>query len=108
MRACAHRELFEETAIWLGSIGNPVSSRDRILAGSADFRSLSGKAVADRQAMIWTSRWITPKGVPKRFDTWFFLVHVSQDTQATVDGREVVEAVWLSPAEALRRNQDGS
>jgi len=108
MRVCAHRELFEETAIWLGSIADPVSTRDRILERAFDFRSVAGNAVADRQAMVWTSRWITPKGVPKRFDTWFFVVHVPQEAEAIVDGREVVEAVWLDPAEALRSNQEGS
>jgi len=108
MRACAHRELFEETAIWIGSITDPASTRDRLLEGTTDFRSVMDEAVADRQAMVWTSRWITPKGVPKRFDTWFFLVEVPRKTVAIVDGREVVEAVWLDPRDALDRHRDGS
>lgn len=53
--------------------------------------------------LVATSRWITPKGIPKRFDTWFFLTRVERDTEVTIDGREIVESMWIAPAEALAR-----
>ena len=53
--------------------------------------------------LVATSRWVTPQGVPKRFDTWFFLTRVERETEVTIDGHEVVEAMWIAPAEALQR-----
>ena len=53
--------------------------------------------------LVPTSRWITPKGIPKRFDTWFFLARVGRDVEVTIDGREVVESIWITPSDALQR-----
>jgi 8-oxo-dGTP pyrophosphatase MutT (NUDIX family) len=72
----ARRELTEETGIEL--------SRDAELVPFA--------------------RWITPVGIPKRFDTWFFLTSADGARGAgapQVDGSEIVEARWLTPAAAL-------
>jgi 8-oxo-dGTP pyrophosphatase MutT (NUDIX family) len=57
----------------------------------------------DPNALVLTSRWITPAGIPKRFDTWFYLATVARDTLVTVDGNEIVEAMWITPADALAR-----
>jgi 8-oxo-dGTP pyrophosphatase MutT (NUDIX family) len=78
MRYAAARELFEETAV---SLGEPL----------------------DLEKLVWTSRWITPKGSPKRFDTYFFLTLVGRDVVAKADEREAVDITWISPAEAIQR-----
>ena len=57
----------------------------------------------DPAQFVATSRWITPVGIPKRFDTWFFLTRVDRDAAVTVDGREIVEWMWITPADALAR-----
>jgi 8-oxo-dGTP pyrophosphatase MutT (NUDIX family) len=57
----------------------------------------------DPDSLVWTSRWITPEGIPKRFDTYFFLGVVSRDTEVRVDGAEIVESMWISPKDALAR-----
>jgi 8-oxo-dGTP pyrophosphatase MutT (NUDIX family) len=54
--------------------------------------------------LIPFARWITPAGLPKRYDTWFFLAQAhgaggADDPQ--VDGSEIVEARWISPQAAL-------
>ncbi|HUR79585.1 MAG TPA: NUDIX hydrolase [Thermoanaerobaculia bacterium] len=59
--------------------------------------------VVDPAALVATSRWITPVGLPKRFDTWFFLASVPRDVEVVIDGREIVEHLWIAPAEALAR-----
>ena len=105
MKVCAHRELFEETAIWLGTIDDPAGTRDRLLSGSLSYSNLLASASADCQGLVLTSRWITPKGIPKRFDTFFFLGTAGRDDKAMVDGTEVVEARWISPVEALAANE---
>lgn len=57
----------------------------------------------DPDTLVLTSRWITPTGIPKRFDTWFYLAQVPREATVTIDGREIVEAMWIAPAEALAR-----
>ena len=61
-----------------------------------------GLAIAAEE-LVPTSRWITPVGIPKRFDTWFFLAAVSRDAAVTIDEREIVEATWIAPKDALAR-----
>ena len=88
MRITAARELYEETGIWLGK-------------GEVDYRNL------DFEQLVWTSRWITPVGVPKRFDTYFFLACTSRDTTVKLQASEAVDSVWISPAAAVERHIAG-
>jgi 8-oxo-dGTP pyrophosphatase MutT (NUDIX family) len=88
MRIAAARELYEETGIWLGS-------------GAVDFRNL------DLERLVWTSRWITPVGVPKRFDTYFFLGSTGRDTTTKLQESEAVDSTWISPAGAVQRHLAG-
>jgi 8-oxo-dGTP pyrophosphatase MutT (NUDIX family) len=83
MRIAAARELFEETGI---SLGPPV----------------------DFERLVWTSRWITPEGLPKRFDTYFFLACVGRDTVTTLQTSEAVDSTWIAPADAVQRHMAGS
>ena len=57
----------------------------------------------DPASLVPTSRWITPVGLPKRFDTWFFLAKVDRDASVTIDRGEIADAMWIAPAEALAR-----
>jgi 8-oxo-dGTP pyrophosphatase MutT (NUDIX family) len=52
----------------------------------------------DPQALVATSRWITPVGLPKRFDTWFFLAKVARDVEVVIQQSEAVEFLWIAPA----------
>jgi 8-oxo-dGTP pyrophosphatase MutT (NUDIX family) len=107
MRVCAARELLEESGIWLGAPRSDVPELRRQLnagenrASADDFRGIDEK-------LVWTARWITPVGVPKRFDTYFFITSVNDDMTATADDVEGVEIVWLTPDEALQRHAAGS
>lgn len=51
--------------------------------------------------LAYHSHWITPLGMPKIFDTRFFVARAPQGQQALHDSREVVELLWLRPAEVL-------
>jgi 8-oxo-dGTP pyrophosphatase MutT (NUDIX family) len=57
----------------------------------------------DASRLVATSRWITPVGIPKRFDTWFFIAGIDRNATVTIDGHEIVESMWISPAGALAR-----
>ena len=54
----------------------------------------------DADKLIRLSRWVTPQGAAKRFDTHFYLAIVN-DVSVTVDGSEMVDSVWISAQEAL-------
>ncbi|MFA6958306.1 MAG: NUDIX hydrolase [Thermoanaerobaculia bacterium] len=106
---CAIRELLEETGIWIGSgDADPIELR-RVLAGDASrFREMAVGARAALPLLTPFERWITPAGVPKRYDTLFFLARAAAGTEGTPDETEGVELAWLRPADALARNRDGS
>lgn len=71
-------------------------------AAAREAREEAGVAL-DPESLVATSRWITPAGMPKRFDTWFFLAAVPRDTAIAIDGREIVDWMWVAPADALAR-----
>jgi recombination protein RecT len=105
MRVTAVRESFEETGLWLGApLAGAGAKREALRAGAMSMRDLVREAPLDLDALIWTSRWITPQGLPKRFDTWFFVAAVSRDLAASADQDEIESVLWISPAEALHRH----
>jgi 8-oxo-dGTP pyrophosphatase MutT (NUDIX family) len=102
MRVAGARELFEESGVWLGApLENTESKRRRLLAGITSFRQLLDESPIDFEQLVWTSHWITPLGVPKRFDTYFFLATVGRDVEATIANEEAVETAWISIEDAL-------
>jgi 8-oxo-dGTP pyrophosphatase MutT (NUDIX family) len=58
--------------------------------------------------LVTFDRWITPEGARTRFDTWFYLALVDERAVANVDGQEIVDAIWITAAQALRRASEGS
>jgi 8-oxo-dGTP pyrophosphatase MutT (NUDIX family) len=77
-RACAVRELAEETGI----------------------------SVAASELRPW-SRWITPEPVPIRFDTRFYLALAPAHSPPRPDGSETVDARWFEPRAALDLHRAG-
>ena len=61
----------------------------------------AGIAIDDQDALVPFSRWITPKVVKIRFDTWFFLSPVPADVEPQIDGGECVAWRWSTPQGAL-------
>jgi 8-oxo-dGTP pyrophosphatase MutT (NUDIX family) len=61
----------------------------------------------DPEALVALSHW-TPdrKSTHKRFATWFF-VAVASPVAVVIDGGEIVDHVWASPAAALERHAAG-
>ena len=107
-KLCAARELFEEAGIWIGPrFDDAAGWRRRLLDDPDLFADLVRISPPDLDRFVWTSRWITPIGSPKRYDTWFFLVSADEGAVATPEQREGMEMLWLSPAEALARHRAG-
>lgn len=56
-------------------------------------------------AFHWFAHWTPPASTPVRFATWFFLAHASNTSdEVKVDGGEIKEHAWITPAEALKRH----
>ena len=117
LRIGAIREAFEEAGILLaerldgstfGEACDPAV-REAVDAGRTAFidvvRELGVRLRLD--ALTVFSRWITPEMMPKRFDTWFYVVRAPADQVAACDGRETVDAEWIHPAEILRMEAAG-
>ena len=67
----------------------------------------AGIRVGDPASLVAFSRWITPPEVKIRFDTWFYLAPLPDGAVARVDGSEVVDARWYTPAAALQARARG-
>jgi 8-oxo-dGTP pyrophosphatase MutT (NUDIX family) len=70
-------------------------------AGVREVAEEAGIAIVDPAELVPFSRWITPAVVKIRFDTWFFLSHVPDETAPKVDGGECVDWRWSTPQDAL-------
>lgn len=107
LHLAALRETFEEAGLLLAD-GADAAARQAL----AD-RQAGGQALADAMAALglrWQasailpwSRWITPRhpAAGAAFDTRFFLARLPAGQQASHDGYETTEAVWLAPRQAL-------
>ena len=112
----AIREAFEEAGILLAY---DTSGRIVSFAGAASARydahrrALDGNrngfaAMAQREGLrlaadrlLYFGHWITPVGIPRRFDTRFFLAVAPEGQEARHDNRETIAHAWVGPQEAL-------
>ena len=53
------------------------------------------------------AHWVTPLGLPKRFDTLFFVARAPQGQEPRPDEDETVTLEWVSPAVALAAQAAG-
>ena len=114
--AAAIRECFEEAGVLFAADGTGrlvaldklppaqlAAMRDEAEQGTDALISLCDRhgwqLAADRLAYF--THWLTPPGMPRRFDTRFFLAPMPEAQSVRPDGRETVEHMWLRPAEAV-------
>ena len=110
LRIAAIRETFEECGILLARAAGALLTADLLAAllrrhgePAAAFAALvaaAGLELATDQLVPY-AHWITPVDRPKRFDTHFFLAPAAPGQIAVHDGREAVEAVWMTPEAVL-------
>jgi 8-oxo-dGTP pyrophosphatase MutT (NUDIX family) len=109
----ALRECFEECGLWLGLATAPAPGllgalRHRLHAGEP-FTALAEEAalpLATSALQPW-SHWVTPLGMPKRFDTLFFVAAAPADQEPTVDEGETTTLAWVHPPHALEARRKG-
>jgi len=98
-KVAAARELIEETGVWLTTAGTRALPlpEDAFVAVSASAFQI------DLDGLIYFSNWITPVVFPIRFDTRFYLALDTNGVDAVFNSEELIDLVWVSPKEALRR-----
>lgn len=58
-------------------------------------------------ALQYFSHWLTPPAMKRRFATWFYLAPLPGDAEVKVDGSEIVDHRWVTPAEVLTEQAEG-
>ncbi len=117
----AVRECFEEAGLLLARAADgaivPLHEeqsrhmgpwRGRLHRGEAtitEFCEAFGLTLA-LDEIAYHTRWVTPAIRPKRWDTRFFFAIAPQGQESAHDEIELVEQLWLTPAEALARGDD--
>jgi 8-oxo-dGTP pyrophosphatase MutT (NUDIX family) len=114
--AAAVRECFEEAGVLFASDAeDKVVELDRLppsrleaMRHAAEQGTDALLAMCDAQGwrlavdrLAYFSHWLTPPGMPRRFDTRFFIAQMPRGQGVKPDGREIVEHMWLRPAEAV-------
>jgi 8-oxo-dGTP pyrophosphatase MutT (NUDIX family) len=109
----AIRETFEEAGILLATTADGHAVRlpaariaDYRRAIQSDNRAFWAmiktenlRLATDR--LVYFAHWITPEGLPLRFDTRFFAAPMPEGQDAVGDDHEMISLCWLAPREAL-------
>ena len=106
LKICGIRETLEETGIWLGAPGeDPAALRSRLERPDEflERHHIEGAL----EGLVPVSRWITPAGLPRRYDTLFFVAAAPECCEAVVDGTEGTAHRWIRASEALAENSAG-
>lgn len=117
----AVREAFEETGILVGMRTDgrlPATAaedadvdlvRIDLLEHRIDFANALARLrcrVAGN-ALEYMAHWITPERSPRRYDTRFFAARVRGGAEPIVDEREMTDALWITPARAVKESAGG-
>lgn len=76
-------------------------------AASRELSEEAGIELPEGHKLVAFSRWITPREIKIRFDTWFYLTELPEGLEPSVDGHECVDFRWETPASALKAHQEG-
>ena len=99
-RACALRELYEETGLVLTSGG----LREELPGWPIESVEFEPPPAEE---LVEISRWIAPEILEVRFDARFFAARAEAGLRLVPDGTEIAEASWSRAAEVLSRNAAG-
>ena len=116
----AIREAFEESGVLLARDAKTVrmvsearlsaleSYRERLENGDmtllAMLRKEKLRLACDQ--LVHFAHWVTPRHMPRRYDTHFFLARVPSGHVGQHCGRESVDSLWVRPQEAIEKRRE--
>lgn len=121
-RVGALRETFEECGILLARLKGSTAfisakhaqlieekHRAALCEGEIKFSEIlaNNGLVLALDTLVPFAHWITPVGMPKRFDTMFFMARAPENQLGAHDGHESVDSVWVTPQQALDDTKTG-
>ncbi len=122
VRTAAIREMFEEANVLLAYHDRQIlainrQSVERYAAYRQAFNQCQGtllelarreELVLATDQLVYCAHWVTPEGLPKRYNTHFFLATAPAEQEAMYDQLETSDGVWIEPIIALERFAAGS
>jgi 8-oxo-dGTP pyrophosphatase MutT (NUDIX family) len=120
----AIRETFEEAGVLLARPSAPgarLDLEDPEVAGRFERarEALNGRRlrfadflvdedlILDVTSLHLFSHWITPVGMPRRYDTWFFVAEAPVGHAYLHDDLEAIDSAWVRPADAIEQSRRG-
>ncbi len=120
LRVAAIREAFEEVGLLPSAQATDGDAQDSHIAPIDHLRAAVDREEADfaetlRQAgltldiskLVRLAHIIAPKITPKRFNTHFYAVGASVGQSPRPDGKEIMEAIWITPMDAIAIGERG-
>jgi glyoxylase-like metal-dependent hydrolase (beta-lactamase superfamily II)/8-oxo-dGTP pyrophosphatase MutT (NUDIX family) len=99
---CALRETFEEVGLLLSSGQLRPGARASAADAQGFLDACLDSAVQLRtDLLVPAGSWVTPLGAPVRFDARFFVTEAPEGWEPSPDPREVEDAFWMMPSQAL-------
>lgn len=122
LRVSAVRETFEECGVLVARARGesallpearvrPIETahRDDLVAGKTTMLDIVRQYDLElaTDVLVTFAHWVTPDFMPKRFDTFFYLVPAPTDQVAAHDGHESVDSLWVRPDDAVADGKSG-
>ncbi len=111
------RETFEEAGVFLAYRNEytqegleRVQDRRRVDGlprGWLQDMVISGEWTLSLSRLARWAHWITPEGMPRRYETRFFLAFMPLGQECSPDAKETTHGIWISPEKALVGNLQG-
>lgn len=102
----AARETLEEAGVLLGSTATIPADRPDHNDPLEDWLRDHGAKLDLGKLAPW-SWWVTPEGVHRRYDTKFFAAVAPPEQEASHDGAETTDSMWVRPTDAIDRARAG-
>ena len=95
---------FDDAGAAARALGNDLPAESAVAVHRAAIREVreeTGIAIAGFDRLAPIAHWTTPRFMPRRFSTWFFVADLPGDASLRFASDEVAEHRWATPAAAL-------